>query len=82
MVAPELCRKARAVFGAPIQIVYGQTESSPVITQAWYDDSLEDLTETIGQPLPHIEVSIRDPQTNAVVADRRAGRDLLPRLSA
>jgi len=67
MVAPELCRKAREVFGAPIQIVYGQTESSPVITQCWYEDSLEDLTETIGQPLPHVEVSIRDPQTNAVV---------------
>ncbi len=68
MVAPELVRKAKAVFGSTIQIVYGQTESSPVITQAWHDDTLEDLTETIGQPLPHVEVSIRDPQTNEVVA--------------
>jgi fatty-acyl-CoA synthase len=67
MVAPELCRKARAVFGAPIQIVYGQTESSPVITQAWFDDTLEDLTQTIGQPAPHVDVSIRDPKTNTVV---------------
>jgi len=67
MVAPELCRKARDVLGAPIQIVYGQTETSPVITQAWYEDSLEDLTQTIGQPAAHTEVSIRNPQTNAVV---------------
>ncbi|MEL6369889.1 MAG: AMP-binding protein [Pseudomonadota bacterium] len=67
MVAPELCRKARDVFGAPIQIVYGQTEASPVITQAWYEDSDTDLTETIGQPVPHAEVSIRDPQSNAVL---------------
>ncbi|MEH6410511.1 MAG: AMP-binding protein [Hyphomonas sp.] len=67
MVAPELCRKARDVLGAPIQIVYGQTETSPVITQAWYEDSLEDLTQTIGQPVAHTEVSIRNPQTNAVV---------------
>jgi fatty-acyl-CoA synthase len=67
MVAPELCRKAREVFGAPIQIVYGQTESSPVITQCWYEDSLEDLTQTIGQPVPHVDVSIRDPATNTVV---------------
>jgi len=67
MVAPELCRKARAVFGAPIQIVYGQTESSPVITQTWFDDAIEDLTQTIGQPAPHVDVSIRDPKTNAVV---------------
>lgn len=67
MVAPDLCRKARAVFGAPIQIVYGQTEASPVITQTWYEDSEEDLTQTIGQPSAHTEVSIRDPQTNEVV---------------
>jgi fatty-acyl-CoA synthase len=67
MVAPELCRKARDVLGAPIQIVYGQTETSPVITQAWYEDSLEDLTKTIGQPVAHTEVSIRNPHTNAVV---------------
>jgi fatty-acyl-CoA synthase len=67
MVAPELCRKARAVFGAPIQIVYGQTESSPVITQTWYEDSEHDLTRTTGQPVPHCDVSIRDPATNKVV---------------
>jgi fatty-acyl-CoA synthase len=67
MVAPELCRQARDVFGAPIQIVYGQTESSPVITQCWYEDSLEDLTQTIGQPVPHVDVSIRCPQTNVVM---------------
>ncbi|MEP3225707.1 MAG: AMP-binding protein [Parasphingorhabdus sp.] len=67
MVAPQLCRDAKAVFDAPIQIVYGQTETSPVLTQAWYDDSLKDLTETIGQPAAHTEISIRDPHSNAVV---------------
>jgi len=67
MVAPELCRQARAVLGAPIQIVYGQTETSPVITQCWYDDSLEDLTGTIGQPAPHVDVAIRCPATNLIV---------------
>jgi fatty-acyl-CoA synthase len=64
---PELCRKARAVFGAPIQIVYGQIETSPVLTQAWYEDSEEDMTQTIGQPVAGAELSIRDPATNAVV---------------
>lgn len=68
MVAPELCRKAKAVFGAPIQIVYGQTESSPVITQAWHEDSLEDLTQTIGQPVPHTEVAIKNPQDHSICA--------------
>ena len=68
MVPPELCRKARAVFGAPIQIVYGQTETSPVLTQTWYEDSEEDLTQTIGQPCAHTEISIRNPVTNSVVS--------------
>lgn len=67
MVAPELVRKAKSVFGSMIQIIYGQTESSPVITGAWKEDSIEDLTETIGQPMPDVDVSIRDPQTNEVV---------------
>ena len=67
MVAPQLCNDALEVFGAPIQIVYGQTETSPVQTQTWYDDAFEDLTQTIGQPLPYTEMSIRDPQTNAVM---------------
>ena len=68
MVAPELCKKAKAAFGTSIQILYGQTEASPVITQCWHDDTLEDLTQTIGQPAAHVEVSVRDPATNAVVA--------------
>jgi fatty-acyl-CoA synthase len=67
MVAPQLCRDLKEVFGATIQIVYGQTETSPVLTQAWYDDSLEDLTETIGQPAAHTEMSIRDTRDNSVL---------------
>ena len=67
MVAPELCRQAQEVFGAPIQIVYGQTEASPLITQAWYDDSLQDLTETIGQPhAPHRGGHPSTPHTNEI----------------
>ncbi len=67
MVAPELVKKAKAVTGSMIQIVYGQTESSPVITLAWHDDSFEDLTETIGQPLPHMEVAILDPRSGKIL---------------
>ena len=66
MVAPELARKARQVFGAPIQIIYGQTEASPGITYGWADDAEADLCGTIGQPLPHMDVSIRDTRDNAV----------------
>ena len=67
MVAPELVKQSEAVLGSVVQIIYGQTEASPVITMAWPDDNLEDLTQTIGQPLDDVEVSIRDPQTNKVL---------------
>ncbi|MEO1046191.1 MAG: AMP-binding protein [Pseudomonadota bacterium] len=68
LMAPELIRGGKQVFGAPTLIVYGQTESSPVITQTWASDSENDLTGTIGQPLPHLEVSIRDTGDNSVCA--------------
>ena len=67
MVPTQLCRDALETLGAPIQIVYGQTETSPVLTQAWHADTEEDLTQTIGQPVAYTEISIRDPQSNAVI---------------
>ena len=73
LVSPELAKESKKTLGHYVQIVYGQTESSPVITGCWPDDSLEDLTETIGQPAPHVEVSIRDPQTNKVLPCNEQG---------
>ncbi|MDZ7628148.1 MAG: AMP-binding protein [Parvularculaceae bacterium] len=67
MVPPELVRKAQATFGSVIQIVYGQTEASPVITQTRHDDAFEDLCGTIGSPLDDVDVSIRDVATNVPV---------------
>ncbi len=66
-VPPSLVKELHDLFGVWIQIVYGQTESSPVITLAWADDSLDNLTNSIGQPLPNIEVSIRSPKTNKIL---------------
>lgn len=67
MVSPELCREVREIFDAPLNIVYGQTEASPVITQTYLDDAFEDLTGTIGQPLQDMDVAILDASTNEVV---------------
>ncbi|GHV94426.1 AMP-binding protein [Spirochaetia bacterium] len=46
-----------------VTICYGLTESSPVMTQTRYDDSLEAKVETVGRALPGVEVSIRNPDT-------------------
>lgn len=68
MVAPELVRRTQDVFpAASVHIVYGQTETSPVISAVWPDASLEDIAGTVGQPLPQVEVAIRDPRSGAVL---------------
>lgn len=66
MVAPELARNARDAFGVAVQVIYGQTEASPGITFGWADDSEEDLTETIGQPMPHMDVAIIEPGSDRI----------------
>ncbi len=66
LVSPELARNAEEVFGVPVQVVYGQTEASPLITMGWRHDNDVDRTQTIGQPLAHMEVSIRDVVDNSI----------------
>ncbi|MDN4606404.1 AMP-binding protein [Sporosarcina highlanderae] len=46
-----------------ITICYGQTESSPVITQTTTDDPIEKRVSTVGKPHPYVEVKIIDPLT-------------------
>lgn len=47
-----------------ITIAYGQTESSPVITQTRTHDELELRVSTVGCALPGVEVRIVDPETH------------------
>jgi fatty-acyl-CoA synthase len=68
MVPPELIARTQNSFGCGFTIIYGQTETSPVITQTWLDDGWTERTETIGQACPQTDVSIRDLVGNAVVA--------------
>ncbi len=64
----EVMKKVNTLMHAnEITIAYGQTETSPVITQTRPDDSLELRTSTVGQPLPHTKVKIVNPQTGKVV---------------
>jgi fatty-acyl-CoA synthase len=60
-------RRVRAAFGCKFETVYGQTETSPLLTQTFGDDSLEDLCNTVGQAMPQTELAILDPATSSVV---------------
>jgi len=67
MVAPELVRRVRDTFGCDFEIVYGQTETSPVVTQHHRQDSIDDIANTVGQPMPQVGISIRSTDANKVV---------------
>jgi acyl-CoA synthetase (AMP-forming)/AMP-acid ligase II len=67
VVPPALVRRVEAAFGAPLSIVFAQTEASPVITQTAMDDADEDRATTLGRPLAHTEVKIADVTTGEPV---------------
>src|SRR5215207_1513479 len=60
----EVMKKVVDVMGASeITIAYGQTESSPVITQTRTDDPLELRVSSVGRELPDVEVRIVSVET-------------------
>ena len=67
MVPPELIARIEKTFGCGFTIIYGQTETSPGLTQTRIDDPELERTDTIGQAYPHTELSIRDSASNRVV---------------
>ncbi|OYD07855.1 AMP-binding protein [Paludifilum halophilum] len=65
----EVMKKVIEEMGASeITIAYGQTESSPVISQTRTDDPIERRVSTVGKKLPHVEVKVIDPATGEEVA--------------
>lgn len=70
----EVMRQVTEVMGIrELTIAYGQTESSPVITQTRTDDSFEVRINTVGRALPHVEVKIVDPATGILLPDGEQG---------
>lgn len=66
-VPAALVRRATRVFGCKFSILFGQTELNGVITQTSGNDTPEDQSETVGRPLPHMELKIADPVTGDIV---------------
>ncbi|WFA06384.1 AMP-binding protein [Bacillus sp. HSf4] len=56
-----------------ITIAYGQTESSPVITQTTVTDTIERRVETVGKVHPHVEMKIIDPDTGETLGPDQQG---------
>jgi fatty-acyl-CoA synthase len=56
-----------------VTICYGLTESSPVMTQTHFHDSIEVKVETVGSSLPGVEVTIRNPETGEECPDGEHG---------
>ena len=66
MVAPDLVRSVKDAFECDFETVYGQTESSPLITMHYHTDEIDVVCSSVGQPMPQTEVSIRSMDENAV----------------
>lgn len=56
-----------------ITIVYGLTENSPGITQTRPTDELSLRVETVGRPLPGVDVKIINPETGEELGDTQQG---------
>jgi fatty-acyl-CoA synthase len=66
-------RVIRDMHASEITIAYGQTESSPVITQTLADDPIELRVATVGRALPDVEVKIVDIETGTTLPPGKQG---------
>jgi fatty-acyl-CoA synthase len=55
------------MYMSEVTICYGLTEGSPVITQTRRDDAVAKRVETVGKPMPGIEVKLVDTDTGEPV---------------
>jgi fatty-acyl-CoA synthase len=70
----ELMKRVTGEMGArELTIAYGLTEFSPVITQTRTNDPLEKRVETVGKPLPGVEVKIIDAASGAALPPGQPG---------
>ncbi len=60
-------RVASEMHMQEVIILYGLTESSPLMTATTVEDSLEIRATTVGRIIPGIELKLIDPETGAIV---------------
>jgi acyl-CoA synthetase (AMP-forming)/AMP-acid ligase II len=63
--APDLVRQIRETFGVPVQVRYSSTELA-LCTATRPQDSDETIAETVGRPLPEVELRIAGPNDEGV----------------
>jgi fatty-acyl-CoA synthase len=66
-VAPSLVRRIEDALGVSFLMAYGQTEAHGHVTQTRPDDSDLDKAETVGTPLPGIELQVTDPASGVAL---------------
>jgi AMP-binding enzyme len=72
-VPASLVRKTIGLLGCKFSILFGQTETHGVISQTRVTDTPEDPADTVGQPLPRLEVKIADVATGEPVPVNEQG---------
>ena len=66
-VSASLVRRTIAALDCQFSILFGQTEAHGVVSQTRVTDSPEDQANTVGQPLPRLEMKIADMLTGEPV---------------
>jgi fatty-acyl-CoA synthase len=66
-VPAAMVRAVHEELRCKVCIIFGQTESNGPITLSAPDDLIEDQTDSVGKPLPHVEVRVVHPETHETV---------------
>src|SRR4051794_23705448 len=68
-VPPDLIRRVQREMDVTFSVIFGQTETSPVLTQTRPGGEPADMETTVGQPLPQTELAVLDASGKIVATD-------------
>jgi fatty-acyl-CoA synthase len=76
-VPTELVMRIRRELDAQVLITFGQTEAHGTMSMTRLDDEPQDISETVGIPLDHVDVRVADPVSGATVPVGASGEILI-----